>query len=64
MSWIRPSLPQVLLVALLLQPATAGERSLVGHKLPAIAYLDTEGHTVRAADYEGSVLVMFGGIPW
>ena len=29
-----------------------------------IEYLDTEGYKVRAADYEGSVLVMFGGIPW
>jgi hypothetical protein len=44
--------------------AVAQERSLVGHKLPGITYRDTEGHAIRAAHYEGSVLVVYGGIPW
>ncbi len=39
-------------------------RSLVGRKLPEVRFADTLGHTVSPADYEGSVLVMFAGIPW
>ncbi|MHC4860363.1 MAG: hypothetical protein ACYTDY_09765 [Planctomycetota bacterium] len=57
----------VVVAALVLLAATApgqGKRSLVGRKLPSMTYIDTEGHQIRAADYEGSVLVLFGGIPW
>ena len=45
-------------------PSFAQKRSYVGRKLPAIDFLDTEGHTVHPTYYEGSVLVMFTGIPW
>ena len=44
--------------------AEAQERSFVGKKLPALAWADTEGHTIRPSDYEGSVFVMVTGIPW
>jgi len=60
----RPPLLSALALLLLSLSAAAQERSLVGRKLPPLIYLDTEGHEVRAADYEGSILVMFGGIPW
>ena len=40
------------------------KRSFVGKKLPDIPFVDTEGHTVRAGQYLGSVLVMITGIPW
>ena len=45
-------------------PGAAEERSYVGKKLPPWTFLDTEGHSVRPVDYEGSVLVMLTGIPW
>ena len=64
MSTFRPPLLTALVLLLLPLAADAQQRSLVGHKLPRIVYRDTEGHEIRAADYEGSVLVMFGGIPW
>jgi hypothetical protein len=60
----RPPLLSALALLLLSLPGAAQERSLAGRKLPPLVYLDTEGHEIRAADYEGSVLVMFGGIPW
>lgn len=45
-------------------PGAAQERSFVGKKLPSWTFLDTEGHSIRPADYEGAVLVMLTGIPW
>ncbi len=59
---------RILIVAAFLlgiaEAAFSQGRSFVGNKLPASPYLDTEGHAIRATDYEGSVLVMYGGIPW
>jgi hypothetical protein len=55
----------VLTAVLLSCSAPAGERSFVKRKLPPnFAYTDTEGHTIRPAHYQGSVLVMMTGIPW
>jgi hypothetical protein len=55
-------------LALLLLPIlaadTPAQRSFVGKRLPRVDYVDTEGRIVRPHDYEGSVLVVFGGIPW
>ena len=55
-------------LALLLLPLLAAvapaQRSFVGKRLPRIDYVDTEGRRIRPQDYEGSVLVVFGGIPW
>ena len=53
-----------LLALSLLPPATGLQRSFVGKKLPVFDYVDTEGHTIQPKFYEGSVLVVFGGIPW
>jgi hypothetical protein len=39
-------------------------RSFVGRKLPPQGWVDTEGHRILPKDYEGSVLVVYGGIPW
>jgi hypothetical protein len=47
-----------------LAPTSAAERTFVGRKLPALAMVDTEGHTIRPSHYEGSVFVMVTGIPW
>ncbi len=52
------------LVLFSLLPAIGQERTLVGKKLPSLSYFDTEGQEIRGEMYEGSVLVMFGGIPW
>ena len=64
----RPSILRnaaVLTAVLLAASARAGERSFVKRKLPPnLAYTDTEGHTIRPAHYQGSVLVMMTGIPW
>jgi hypothetical protein len=39
-------------------------RSFVGKKLPAVTFIDTEGHRIQTAHYQGSVLVMVTGIAW
>jgi hypothetical protein len=38
-------------------------RSFVGKKLP-YPFTDSNGYTIDPKDYHGSVLVVFGGIPW
>ena len=53
-----------LFVGLLLAPAGAAGRSYVGRKLPRNRFVDTQGHEIDPADYEGSVFVVYGGIPW
>ena len=48
-----------------LVPAQEREgRSFVGKKLPAVTFIDTEGHRLQPAHYLGSVLVMITGIAW
>jgi hypothetical protein len=32
--------------------------------MTGITFVDTEGHTIDPKHYQGSVLVMFAGIPW
>jgi len=53
-----------LLTLLLFPPVAEGKRSFVGKKLPAGGWIDTEGHQILPRDYEDSVLVVYGGIPW
>jgi hypothetical protein len=36
----------------------------VGKRLPATGLVDMEGHKILPKDYHGSVLVVYGGIPW
>ncbi|MHC4472759.1 MAG: hypothetical protein ACYS99_17545 [Planctomycetota bacterium] len=39
------------------------KRSFVGKRLPG-PFTDARGHEVNPRHYHGSVLVVFGGIPW
>ena len=63
---LRLSLKPVLIASLvtLSAPGLAQERSFIGKRLPDIAWTDTEGHSIRPANYLGSVLVLMTGIPW
>ncbi len=63
---VRKALPVALVLAglLLASSAPGAGRSIVGRKLPAVRFTDTEGHSFAPADFEGSVLVMFAGVPW
>jgi len=63
-SVIISSLLAVLVGGALEAQEAPARRSFVGKRLPDIAYVDTEGHTIRPVHYSGSVLVMITGIPW
>ena len=57
-------LTALFLVAAVLHGEAQAQRSFVGRKIPARDFRDLRGHTVNPKFYEGSVLVVFGGIPW
>ena len=58
------TLAALLALPAMLPPQEREGRSFVGKKLPSIAFIDTEGHRIDPAHYQGSVLVMVTGIAW
>ncbi len=59
-----PAVSALLFVLSLLAQDASAQRSFVGKRLTGATFVDTEGHNIDPGHYKGSVLVMFGGIPW